>query len=176
MTDSDKEPAPLAEVIVLGAASVGLIASLLPWYQSSVSVLGVTTSIEVNAWRGGAGAWLSMSGLMVAAGVVLVGGATATRKASPWCWPLVLGLSVFSALCLIAHWASWPRPGAGGGGHSAIEQRSSGLGELRPEASAGPGVGLYLGILATAVAAGASFLAVRAQRDTDGRTNREQSR
>jgi hypothetical protein len=120
----------------------------------------VTTSIEANAWRGGAGAWLSMSGLMVAAGVVLVGGATATRKASPWCWPLVLGLSVFSALCLIAHWASWPRPGAGGAGHSAIEQRSTGLGELRPEASAGPGVGLYLGILATAVAAGASFLAV----------------
>jgi hypothetical protein len=106
----------------------------------------------------------------------LVGGATATRKAAPWCWPLVSGLSVFSALCLIAHWASWPRPGAGGAGHSAIEQRSSGLDELRPEAPAGHGVGLYLGILATAVAAGASFLAVRAQRDTDGRTNHEQSR
>jgi hypothetical protein len=166
MRYSHEEHVPLAEVVVLSAATLGLIASLLPWHQGSISALG--TRPEVNAWRAGVSAWLSMLILIVAAGVVLAGGATATRTASPWCWPLIVGLALFSALCLIAHWFSWQSPSVGGGPDHAVMD-SARLHES--DASGGPAVGLYLAMLATAVVAAASILSVRAQRKRGGHTS-----
>jgi hypothetical protein len=164
MTESGASRAPLSmrvgELAVLGAGALGLVASLLPWYGGSVSVLGFTGSVEVNAWSAGAGAWLSMLSLVAAAVVVLVAGETAARMAAVWCWQLVLGLSVFSVVCLVARWASWPSYRDAGDGYGVFELHGNGLGGLLG-ASAGPGVGFYLGIVASAVTTLASVLRVR---------------
>ena len=141
---------PVAEVVVLASGALGFVASLLPWYRGGFSVFGFGGSVEVNAWEAGAGTWMSTLGLVAAAVVVLVGGATARRPASGWCWPAVLGLAIFSVVCLVARWLSWPGPGDGG--YGGLHMQGSLLGGL-VSASAGPGVGFYLGIFATAVTA-----------------------
>jgi hypothetical protein len=149
MRGSNASRWPMSEVVVLAAGALGVVASVLPWYQGGFSVLGFGGSVEVNAWDAGAGAWLSMLGLVAAAVAAVVGGATATRRASGWCWPLVLGLSVFSVVCLIARWASWPDSRDSGDGYGMLEVHGSGLGGL-VSTSAGPGAGFYLGLFAIA--------------------------
>jgi hypothetical protein len=158
---------PLGEVMVLAAGALGVVASVLPWYQGDVSVSGFRGSVEVNAWDAGAGAWLSMLGLVAAAVAALVGGATATRTASGWYWPLALSLSGFSAVCLIARWASWPESRDSADGYRMLEVHRSGPGGL-VNTSTGPGVGFYLGLLATAVTVVTSAWGVRATPDSGG--------
>ncbi len=163
MRDSGTSRLPLGEVVVLAAGVLGLVASLLPWYRGSVSVFGFGGSVEVNAWHAGAGAWLAMLALVGAAVVALVGGATTSRSASRWCWPLVSGLSVFSVACLIARWASWSDTQDGGDGYGALDMQGSWLGGL-VSAQAGPAVGFYLGLVATAATAVAAAASVRGVR------------
>jgi hypothetical protein len=150
---------PVAEVVVLASGALGFVASLLPWYRGGFSVFGFGGSVEVNAWEAGAGAWLSTLGLVAAALVVLLAGATARRPASGWCWPAVLGLSIFSVVCLVARWLSWPGPEDGGLG--GLGMQGSVLGGL-VSASAGPGVGFYLGIFATGVTVATAVWRARA--------------
>lgn len=161
MRGSSASGVPVGEAVVLAAGALGFVASLLPWYRGSFSVLGFGGSVEVNAWNAGAGAWLSMLGLVAAGVVALVGGATTTRRPAGWCWPVVLGLSAFSVVCLIARWVSWSGPGDGGEGYGGLEVNGSGLGGL-VSASAGPGVGFYLGLVATAATTVTSVRGVRA--------------
>jgi hypothetical protein len=164
---ADTARGPVGEVVVLAAAALGVVASVLPWYQGDVSVLGFGGSVGVNAWNAGAGAWLSMLGLVVAAVAALVSGATATRAAAGWCWPLVLGLSVFSAVCLSVWWASSPGSRGSGDDSRVLEGPGSGL---MVSSSTGPGVGFYLGLLATAATVVTSIWRVRAAPDCGGQT------
>ena len=159
MTGSGALAAPVGEVVVLSAGALGAVASLLPWYEGSGSALSGTPTLEMNAWTAGASAWLSILGLESAAVVVLVSGATASRRASPRCWPLAAGFSTFSLVCLIAWWASWRINRDDGHGYSAVESHDGGLTKTRE--AVGLEVGFYLAMLAITVATVATVLKLR---------------
>ena len=66
---------------MLGAATLALAASVLPWYRRVVVDGGV---VEVQGWAPGV-----------------------ESRAASWCWPAVLGLPTFSLACLMTRWLDW---------------------------------------------------------------------
>ena len=149
----------VGEGIVLSCAVLGLVASVLPWYSEGVSVFGFSASVSLNAWHAGVEAWLSILALVLAGVIVLVFGASVTRTASRWCWPTVAGLAVGAAACLGDAWTNWARHDDTG--NQAMDGLSGhGLGWLLAM-DAGPGIGFYLGVLATLVAGATAMYCIR---------------
>jgi hypothetical protein len=144
--------------VVVGAGLLAYISSFLPWYTTSVSILGINRSASADAWHAGVGAWCSVLLLMLAGVLVLVGtlgglGASASRSL------LTLGASVLAFIALVLRWVTYPDVGSGLG-------KSDDLGGLdlgsAVTASSGAGVGLYLGLIAVIAGVVASLLAFRA--------------
>jgi hypothetical protein len=147
---------PAGEVLVLVATGLGVAASVLPSVVGTIASLGPGRSLALDAWHGGAWAWL-FTLLLAAAGVtVLVGGGWAGRQPSSWCWPTALLVLVMADLSLIGSFL-WPRnPGAGSGTFSGLVLRHPELGQWLG-ASLGPGLGFYLSAVAALLATASAF-------------------
>jgi hypothetical protein len=144
--------------VMVGAGLLAYISSFLPWYTTSVSVLGINRSASADAWHAGVGAWCSVLLLVLVGVLVLVGtlgglGASASRSL------ITLGLSVLAFIALILRWVTFPD--ASGGLSRSDELGGLDLGSAFT-VSSGAGVGLYLGLIATIVAVVASLLTLRA--------------
>ena len=162
---NQRNPTPLAEVIVLGAAMLAVAASVLPWHRRVILGGGV---VEVDAWAAGLESRLSVVWLIAAAVVVVIGGATAVRRAANWCWPAVLGLSIFSLACLMTRWLNW----SGWSGDLLIDRPEDSVVSAHTNSpdtslgdSTGPQLGFYLVVLAVLITMTTSYLAHRATRE-----------
>lgn len=142
---------PAGEVLVLVAAGLGVAASVLPSVVGTIASLGPGRSLSLDAWHGGAWAWL-FTVLLAAAGVtVLAGGGWGSRQPSPWCWPTALLALLLGDLSLVGSFL-WPQnPGSGSGTFSGLVLRHPELGQWLG-ASLGPGLGFYLSALAALLA------------------------
>lgn len=160
MAGSDTAKITGLDWVVIGAGLLAYISSYLPWYQASVSVLGIDRSAGENAWNAGFGAWFSVLLLVAVAGFVLastLGG----RLRLPTSRPLItLVLSVLAFVTIVLRWVTFPDASGGLGGR---------LGELGEfdlgsafTVSSGAGAGLYLGLIAAIAAAVASWFTFRA--------------
>ncbi|MGH3870428.1 MAG: hypothetical protein ACRDSR_02770 [Pseudonocardiaceae bacterium] len=152
--DSTKATTP--DWVVIGAGLLAYISSFLPWYRAQISILGVDRSAGENAWGAGFGAWFSVL-LLVAAGAVVLLGAMGLRLPTPR--PLItLGLSALALITILLRWATLPDHDSGRFDLGDVEV--DGLFTV----STGAGLGLYLGLIAAAVAVVASLLAARTTR------------
>lgn len=148
---------------VIGAGLLAWISSFLPWYITSISILGIERSASVNAWNAGFGAWFSVV-LLVTAGCWVLVSTLGRRLSLPVSGTLItLSLAVLAFVTIVLRWATFPDATNGldeGGGFE--------LGDAALAASSGPGSGLYLGLLAAVVAMVAALLRFRAAgRDVD---------
>lgn len=148
--------------VVIGAALLAYISSLLPWYRASVTVLSITRSASVNAWHAGFGAWFSVL-LLLAAGILVLASALGGRLRLPASVPLVtLGLSALAFITIVLRWVTFPDATGGHGDTDSLgELGDFNLGSAL-SVSSGAGAGLYLGLIAAIIAVVASFLAIRA--------------
>ena len=159
---NQRNPTRLAEVIVLGAAMLAVAASVLPWYRRAIAEGGV---VEVDAWAAGLESRLAVVWLITAAVVVVIGGATTDRRAAIWCWPAVLGLSIFSLACLMTRWLDWSGwaddPLIDGPDDSVVSAHTNALGPSLHD-STGPQLGFYLVVLAVLITMTTAYLTHRA--------------
>ncbi len=149
--------------IVIGAGLLAYVSSFLPWYSTSVSILGIERSASWNAWNAGFGAWFSVLLLVAAGGWVLVS-TLGGRLRLPVSGTLIaLSLSVLAFVTIVLRWVTFPDTTGELDGGSGFE-----LGNAALTASSGAGAGLYLGLLAAVAAAVAALLTFRAAgRDGD---------
>jgi hypothetical protein len=139
---------------------LAFISSLLPWYvfTANVPFFGIKQSAQANAWDLGAGAWMSVILLIAAASVVLVStvGGRAMPAAARSLVTLVLSTLAFITIVL----RSVTFPDASGGLGRVGELVHFDLGDINLSGvfSSGAGYGLYLGLIAAAVAAVASLV------------------
>ena len=166
-----RNPTPLAEVIVLGAAMLAVAASVLPWHRRAIADGGV---VEVDAWAVGLESRLAVVWLITAAVVVVIGGATADRRAASWCWPAVLGLSLFSLACLMTRWLDW----SGWSGDPLIDRPDDSVVSAHTNApetslgdSTGPQLGFYLEVLAVLITMTTAYLTHRATPEPNAHPN-----
>jgi hypothetical protein len=164
MAGSDTAKITGLDWVVIGAGLLAYISSYLPWYQASVSVLGITRPIRRDdAWNAHFGAWFSVLLLVVVAGLVLastLGG----RLRLPTSRPLItLVLSVLAFVTIVLRWVTFPDASGGLGG------RLGELGDFDPGSaftvSSGAGSGLYLGLIAAIAAVVASWFTFRRTAD-----------
>ena len=152
-----RAPAGKVTALNLAVISAGLLAyisSFLPWYRTSVSILGIERSASVNAWNAGFGAWFSVLLMVAAGGWVLV--STLGRLRLPVSGPLIaLSLSVLAFVTMVLRWATFPDATDG------LDEGSFDLGSAALTASSGPGSGLYLALIAAVVAMVAALLTFR---------------
>ncbi|MGH3789062.1 MAG: hypothetical protein ACRDRG_21480 [Pseudonocardiaceae bacterium] len=147
---------------MIGAGLLAWISSFLPWYITSVSILGIERSASVNAWNAGFGAWFSVLLLVAAGGWVLVS-TLGRRLRLPVSGTLIaLSLAVLAFVTIVLRWATFPDATNG------LDEGGFELGNAALTAYSGPGSGLYLGLLAAVVAMVAALLTFRAAgRDID---------
>lgn len=150
--------------IVILAGLLAYVSSLLPWYQASITVLGITRTSGVNAWHAEFGAWFSVL-LLIAAGVVVLVSALGGRL--PVASSLItLTLSVLAFITIVVRWATFPDAGDGPGRISIGELGEFDLGQTFT-VSSGAGSGLYLGLIAAIAAIAASAITFRENSSTD---------
>lgn len=132
MAQFDMSKLSTADRIVAGAGVVALIALFLPWYGWS----GDGVSYSVSGFSSGYG-WLGAL-LVVAAGAYLVMQRSGSNMPKTSVGPAVtvLGASIIGALLVIIRWVSLPS------GHDTLGSFSY-----------GPGIGIYLALLAGVVQA-----------------------
>ncbi|MGH3671114.1 MAG: hypothetical protein ACRDSH_10835 [Pseudonocardiaceae bacterium] len=152
--------------IVILAGLLAYVSSLLPWYQASITVLGITRTSGVNAWHAEFGAWFSVLLLIAAGGVVLVS-TIAGRLRLPASRSLItLTLSVLAFITIVVRWATFPDAGDGPGRISIGELGEFDLGQTFT-VSSGAGTGLYLGLISAIAAIAASAITFRENSSTD---------
>ncbi len=149
--------------VVIGAAVLAYISSFLSWYGTSITILSITRSAEVNAWNAGFGAWFAVLLLVAAGGLALVS-AFGGRLTLPESRPLItLGLSALAVITIVLRWVTFPDTSSG-----MDPPKLDRLGELGDfdlgsafGVSSGAGIGLYLGLIAAIAASVASALTLR---------------
>jgi hypothetical protein len=164
MVGSDAAKLTVLDWAVIGAGVLACISSLLPWYviTATVPFFGITQSVQANAWDLGVGAWLSVLLIMAAAAVVLAGtvGGRLIPAASRSLLALVLSAVAFIAIVLRS--VTFPSPSSGRvgelGGVGELIHFDLGDINLSGVYSSGAGYGLFLGLIAAAVAAVASLV------------------
>jgi hypothetical protein len=159
MVGSDAPKVTGLDWVMIGAGLLAYISSFLPWYRTSVSVLGIDRSADVNAWHAGFGAWFSVLLLVAVGGLALVS-AGGGRLRLPTSRPLIaLAVSALAFVTIVLRWVTFPDASGGLGG------RLGELGDFDLDSaftvSSGAGFGLYLGLIAAIVAVVASLLAFR---------------
>ena len=153
--------------VVIVAAVVAYISSLLPWYQASITVLGITRPlVRNNAWHEGFGAWFSVV-LLIAAGVLVLGSAIGGRIRLPASRALItLTLSVLAFVTIVVRWVTLPDAGDGLDRISIGDLGEFDLGQTFT-VSGGAGSGLYLGLISAIAAVAASAITFRESSDAD---------
>ena len=171
MAGSDAAKVTVLDWAIIGAGGLAFISSLLPWYSFTASVpfFGITQSAHADAWHAGVGAWLAVLLLIAAAGLVLVD--TMGRRLMPATSrsPITLVVSALAFITIVLRLVTFPDPSGGLGRVGDLVHFD--LGDINLSGalsfSSGAGYGLYLGMLAAAVATVASLITfLTASRDS----------
>jgi hypothetical protein len=129
----------------IGAGALAFIVSFFPWYSvdfDTAGLPGLDLDTSFSAWDSGFAAWFSML-LLVAAGVLVILPHFGTQVPNlPMLW---LGLSALSLVFVILRWLTFDSASGFGG-------------------SAGPGFGLFIGLVLALASGAAGFLTFRASK------------
>ncbi|WP_156934895.1 hypothetical protein [Pseudonocardia spinosispora] len=134
--------------VVAGAGLFAFISSFLPWYGSTVTVLGLRSTSSLDAWDSGFAAWFAVL-LLAGAGVLaLLGLVDGRQRRSIPRWLAMLGLSILAFGLILGRWATFR--------DQAVLQGTSQHFDISVggafSASGGVQSGLYLCLLAAIVA------------------------
>jgi hypothetical protein len=132
---------------IIGAGLVAFIASLMPFYTVSVSILGTSTGSSANAWNGFLG-WFGVLVAVVAAGLLVTKLLGISLSLPVPLRDAVLGLFAVATLCLLV--ALFVTPG-GGCDDAGIDGLCDGI-------DIGRGVGYWLALLAAIAGTALSFM------------------
>lgn len=171
MAGSDGTKVTVLDWAIIAAGLLALISSLLPWYvfTTSIPFFGSTQSTHANAWDLGISAWFSVLLLIAAASLVLAGAMGAGSMPTTARSLITLVLSTLAFIEIVLRSATFPAASGGLGRVGDLVHFD--LGNINLSGvlsfSSGAGPGLYLGMVAAAVAAVASLITFfAASRDT----------
>lgn len=171
MAGAGAAKATVLDWAIIAAGLLAFISSLLPWYvfTASVPFLGVTQSDHKNAWDLGISAWFAVL-LLIAAAILVLAGAMGGRLISTTARSLItLVLSTLAFIEIVLRSATFPDESGGLGRVSDLVHFDLGDINLSGALSfdSGAGYGLYLGMIAAAMAAMAAAITFfTASRDT----------